>query len=157
VEHSTFERDLGPSPRGRRHAHHLLHIGHRECGQGLCAHVEHYSYGPRCQTKIHDFGRDDVELTASPIAHTTGLAFRVIKPLLVGGATCLMDVWEPQHALELIASRAAHIRPVRALYRNDDRRRRARSPSLETFRLFVCGVLQCPGISRGGREELSQL
>jgi cyclohexanecarboxylate-CoA ligase/acyl-CoA synthetase len=52
---------------------------------------------------VLDMGADDVMFMPSPITHATGLAMGVAAPLLLGGGTHLMDVWEPKEGLRRIA------------------------------------------------------
>lgn len=48
------------------------------------------------------FGRDDVTLMASPLAHQTGFLYGIMKPIITGGRVVLQDVWDPREAVELV-------------------------------------------------------
>lgn len=49
-----------------------------------------------------DYTEDDVQFGPSPITHSTGLMTSVLMPLIAGAGSCLMEVWEPAEALQLI-------------------------------------------------------
>jgi acyl-CoA synthetase (AMP-forming)/AMP-acid ligase II len=104
-----------------------------------------YAFTPRTQCRIYDFGTNDIELVVSPITHTTGLAGGLLKPLVGGGAVCLMDVWEPQRAVDLIdqigCTQVTGATPFLALLLETVR---ARPGSGKALRDFICGGAPVP-------------
>jgi cyclohexanecarboxylate-CoA ligase len=44
----------------------------------------------------------DVTLMGSPLAHQTGFLYGMLMPIMLGGKAVLMDVWNPEHAAQLI-------------------------------------------------------
>ena len=105
LDSESPERDideLGAAPRPDD-GHIIGFTSGTEANAKGCFHTWNtYSYSPRVQALMYDFGPDDCELVPSPITHTAGLAGGFLKPLLAGGRVCLMDAWDPQRAIELI-------------------------------------------------------
>jgi cyclohexanecarboxylate-CoA ligase/acyl-CoA synthetase len=104
-----------------------------------------YQFTPTVQGRLYDFGRDDVELVVSPVTHTTGLAAGLLKPLIAGGSLCLMDVWEPDGAVELLDSvgctQTTAATPFLTMLLDAVR---ARGGGGESLRVFVCGGAPVP-------------
>jgi acyl-CoA synthetase (AMP-forming)/AMP-acid ligase II len=73
-----------------------------EAGAKGCTHTWNtFAFSVRGIAEQCDFGPGDAELVPSPVTHTTGL-IGVLKPLMYRGRSCLMPVWDPAEALELI-------------------------------------------------------
>jgi cyclohexanecarboxylate-CoA ligase len=49
----------------------------------------------------------DVMLMGSPLAHQTGFLYGMLMPVVLGGKSVLMDIWNPAHAAELIQDERA--------------------------------------------------
>ena len=49
-----------------------------------------------------DITHELVVLMGSPLAHQTGFLYGILLPIVVGGRLVLMDVWNPEHAAQLI-------------------------------------------------------
>jgi cyclohexanecarboxylate-CoA ligase len=52
-------------------------------------------------TRIELDGADTV-LMASPLAHLTGFLYGLMLPIVLGGTSVLMDMWDPAHAARII-------------------------------------------------------
>ena len=129
--------------------HHLIVFtsGTESKAKG-CLHTwNSYSYTPHNQTELYEFGRNDIELCVSPITHTTGLASGLLKPLVSGGALCLLDVWDPKVALGLIeefgCTQTTGATPF--LSSLIDAAREIGS-SAESLKVFICGGAPVPAV-----------
>ena len=56
------------------------------------------------QQKVHALRSEDVVLMPAPLSHVSGLVNGVLLPAFCGIRTVLMDVWDPERALQLIES-----------------------------------------------------
>jgi cyclohexanecarboxylate-CoA ligase len=56
--------------------------------------------------EVFGLGPSDLVFMASPLAHITGLLYGIILPALLGSGCVLMDVWEPDRAVDLIEAHA---------------------------------------------------
>lgn len=56
------------------------------------------------QQQVHALRSDDVVLMPAPLSHVSGLLNGVLLPAFCGMRTVLMDVWDPERALQLIES-----------------------------------------------------
>jgi cyclohexanecarboxylate-CoA ligase/acyl-CoA synthetase len=111
-----------------------------------CLHTWNtYQFTPTMQARLYAFGRDDIELVVSPVTHTTGLAAGLLKPLMAGGSICLMDIWDPAAAIELIdAVRCTHTTAATPFLTMLLDAARARGGGAESLRAFVCGGAPVP-------------
>jgi acyl-CoA synthetase (AMP-forming)/AMP-acid ligase II len=137
--------ELGPRP--HVDAGHIIGFtSGTESDPKGCYHTwNSYSFTPRMQVGLYGYGPDDIELVVSPPTHTAGLAAGVLKPLVGGGAMCLMSDWSPASALELITrhhiTMATGATPFIAMLAD------AYDPAVHdasTFRLFFCGGAPVP-------------
>jgi acyl-CoA synthetase (AMP-forming)/AMP-acid ligase II len=136
---------LGPRP--DPNAGHLIGFtsGTESSPKG-CFHTwNSYSFTPRMQVRLYEATQDDIDLVVSPPTHTSGLAAGLLKPLLSGGAACLMPRWGAQEALRLItkhkATMATGATPFIAMLAD------AYDPEVHdvsSFRLFLCGGAPVP-------------
>jgi acyl-CoA synthetase (AMP-forming)/AMP-acid ligase II len=111
-----------------------------------CLHTwNSYRYTPLNQMQLYEFGRDDIELVVSPITHTTGLAAGLLKPLIAGGALCMMDIWEPKAAVRIVeqigCTQMTGATPFLAQLLEAAKELRIESSRL---RVFVCGGAPVP-------------
>ena len=60
-------------------------------------------YHSRALGSVLGLTRDDKILMGSPLGHYTGFAYGVNMPLMLGSKIVLMDMWEPETAVRLIA------------------------------------------------------
>ncbi len=51
--------------------------------------------------------RNETVLMASPLAHLTGFMYGLMMPVLLGGRSVLMDIWDPAEAARIIAAERA--------------------------------------------------
>lgn len=49
-----------------------------------------------------ELNSDDVFLMASPLAHLTGFLYGLMMPVILGGPSVLMDIWDPAEATRII-------------------------------------------------------
>jgi len=111
-----------------------------------CFHTwNSYAFTPRTQVRLYGATPDDIDLVVSPPTHTSGLAAGLLKPLVGGGAACLMPKWGPQEALRLIsrhrATMATGATPFIAMLAD------AYDPEIHdvsSFRMFLCGGAPVP-------------
>jgi acyl-CoA synthetase (AMP-forming)/AMP-acid ligase II len=110
-QHSTADTgDLGPIPEPET-GHVIAFTSGTESKARGCFHTWNtYSSAAKFHAQITNFGPDSIELVPSPIAHATGLAVGLLKPMLSGGSAVFMDIWNPDEALRLITEhRCTHI------------------------------------------------
>jgi acyl-CoA synthetase (AMP-forming)/AMP-acid ligase II len=69
-----------------------------------CLHTFNtYCAGARLLGQVWRYTADDIQFGPSPVTHTTGLVTSILLPLIHGGGSHLMEVWEPREGLEHIA------------------------------------------------------
>jgi acyl-CoA synthetase (AMP-forming)/AMP-acid ligase II len=69
-----------------------------------CLHTFNtYCAGARLLGQVWRYTADDIQFGPSPVTHTTGLVTSILLPLIHGGGSHLMEVWEPREGLERIA------------------------------------------------------
>jgi len=61
------------------------------------------AYKARTMTAVHGLSRDDVVLMPSPLAHVSGLLNAVLVPGAAGMRAVLMERWDPERGLRLMA------------------------------------------------------
>jgi len=71
-------------PKGVLHTHNTIIFGEKSFAQAL------------------EISAEDTCFMASPISHASGFAHGVNLPMIVGGKTVLLDIWDPEDALKLI-------------------------------------------------------
>lgn len=49
-----------------------------------------------------ELNSDDVFLMASPLAHLTGFLYGLMMPVILGGPSVLMDIWDPAEAARIV-------------------------------------------------------
>ncbi len=87
----------------------------------------------------------DLQFGPSPITHSTGLINSVLVPLLTGGSTYVMEVWDPERALERIAELGctATVAPTTFLQMILDRYDPARH-DMSSMRVWACAASVIP-------------
>jgi cyclohexanecarboxylate-CoA ligase len=100
---------------------------------------------------VRDFGdrlglvADDVELTASPMAHQTGFLYGFLTPILRGMTIVLQDVWRPARAAEIIEGEGVTFCMASTPFLADLAAQAEVHPdAFRTFRLFLCGGAPVP-------------
>jgi cyclohexanecarboxylate-CoA ligase len=94
---------------------------------------------------VYGLDSSDVCLMGSTLAHQTGFAYGMLKPLASGMTVVYQDVWNPDLALEIIESElvtwtlAATAFAVDLIAAQRERRR-----DVTSFRYFVCGGAPIP-------------
>jgi cyclohexanecarboxylate-CoA ligase len=69
-----------------------------------CLHTFNtFGCGSRLLGRAFGYSADDVQLSPSPVTHTTGLITGFLMPLIHGASTHLMETWEPRAGLADIA------------------------------------------------------
>jgi len=61
----------------------------------------------KAQSAYHRLGPDEVFVTASPVAHVSGLLYGELLPVSLGATTVLMASWDPSRFVSLIESERA--------------------------------------------------
>jgi cyclohexanecarboxylate-CoA ligase len=88
---------------------------------------------------------DDVELTASPMAHQTGFLYGFLTPVLRGMTFVLQDVWRPAKATEIVRDEGVTFAMASTPFLADLVAQADADPdSFRTFRLFLCGGAPVP-------------
>jgi long-chain acyl-CoA synthetase len=90
---------------------------------------------------------EDVHLTTGPLYHSAPLVFSLVVPLMAGVSTVLMDGWDPEETLQLIARhRVTHTHMVPTMFHRllslpEDVRRRY---DVSSLRFILHGAAPCP-------------
>jgi cyclohexanecarboxylate-CoA ligase len=88
---------------------------------------------------------DDVELSASPMAHQTGFLYGFLTPVLRGMTFVLQDVWRPARAADIIeAERVTFSMAATPFLADLSAQAESRPASFRTLRLFLCGGAPVP-------------
>jgi acyl-coenzyme A synthetase/AMP-(fatty) acid ligase len=95
--------DAGPRPTADD-PHVIVYSSGTEARPKGCLHTFNtLAFLPRQAVAPMALGAGDVFFMPSPVTHTTGLTLGILTPTLVGGSIHLLDVWNPEVALERIA------------------------------------------------------
>ncbi|MBT6277939.1 MAG: AMP-binding protein, partial [Chromatiales bacterium] len=92
-----------------------------------------------------DLDEHIVVLMGSPLAHQTGFLFGILLPMILGGRTVFMDVWDPDVAVPLISEQGVTFTMGATPFLSD----LAQSAQLERFptdslEIFICGGAPIP-------------
>ncbi len=52
--------------------------------------------------RYHRLGSDEIFVMPSPVGHISGLLYGIMLPVVIGGTSVLMEVWDPEHFLALV-------------------------------------------------------
>ena len=99
--------------------------------------------GPR---SVLGLSREDTVLMPSPLGHYTGFEYGVNTPMVAGMKTVLMDYWDPNTAVRLVAEEQVSWTWAATTFLMDF----ARSDALDEYdvpslRYFICGGAAIPG------------
>ena len=101
-----------------------------------------------------------VVLMGSPLAHQTGFLFGMLLPLMVGGRTVLMDIWNPERAAKLIHTEEVTLTMGATPFLSDLTNTNAleRFPP-DTLQFFVCAGAPIPRplVERAGERLGAQI
>lgn len=90
--------------------------------------------------------KSDVILMASPMAHQTGFMYGLMMPVMLGASAVLLDVWQPQAAVDLIRAEGATFTMASTPFLTDLARAVADSGKpVPTLRTFLCAGAPIPG------------
>ena len=94
-----------------------------------------------------EFDERSVCLMGSPLAHQTGFLFGMLLPILVGGRTVLMDMWDPDEAIRIVSEEQVTYTMGATVFLSD----MTESPLLEKFptnslEVFICGGAPIPRV-----------
>lgn len=111
---------------------------------------------------VHEFARrmqlgsGDVVFMPSPLAHQLGFCYGMMMPLLLGVPVVLTDVWNPAHAVELIAAHRATYTFAATPFLADLANLPGMAPArVAPLRLFMSsGAPIPPAIVQAARERL---
>ena len=102
-------------------------------------------YHSRSPGSVLGLNRDDRILMGSPLGHYTGFAFGINMPLALGSKTVLMDMWEPETAVRLIAEEGVTWTMGATPFLMDLTRTDALDRyNVSTLRYFVCAGATIP-------------
>ncbi|MDA1348632.1 MAG: AMP-binding protein [Chloroflexi bacterium] len=99
--------------------------------------------GPR---SVLGLSREDTVLMPSPLGHYTGFEYGINTPMVAGMKTVLMDYWDPNTAVRLVAEERVSWTWAATTFLMDF----ARSDALDEYavpslRYFICGGASIPG------------
>jgi cyclohexanecarboxylate-CoA ligase len=99
--------------------------------------------GPR---SVLGLSREDTVLMPSPLGHYTGFEYGINTPMIAGMKTVLMDYWDPNTAVRLVAEERVSWTWAATTFLMDF----ARSGALDEYdvpsmRYFICGGAAIPG------------
>lgn len=112
-------------PKGAVHSHDTL--GHED--RSMVAHVQ--------------LTPDDVVLSASPVAHVTGVLYGFHLASLLGTAVVFCDVWSPERGWELVTAEGCTVTVAATPFLHGLTHSSAR-PASSTLRVFGCGGADVP-------------
>ncbi len=114
-------------PKGVIHSHNTLRTGARS--------LDH----------VYGLGGDDVCFMASTLAHQTGFALGMAKPLSLGATIVYQDVWDAPALLDAVEREGIAWTVSATAFAVDLVEAQRRDPhDLSTFRYFVCGGAPIP-------------
>ncbi len=101
--------------------------------------------GGRALSDVLGLGGDDVCFMASTLAHQTGFALGMVKPLSMGATIVYQDVWDAEALLDAIETEKIAWTVSATAFAVDLIAAQERSPhDLSSFRYFVCGGAPIP-------------
>lgn len=115
------------TPKGVLHSHNSIHALVRQIGR-------HWRVDP-----------GDAFLVPSPISHIGGSIYAFEAPLLLGSKAVLMDRWDPEAAVGLIAAEGCtHMAGATPFLEQLLAAAQARDEHLKTLKVFICGGASVP-------------
>jgi len=94
----------------------------------------------RSLAPVHGLGADDVVLMPSPLTHISGIVHAYLVPAVHGTTAVLLDRWQPDEALALIAAeRVTYMVGAPTFLRDLAQHPRRAAHDTRSFRLFSCG------------------
>lgn len=91
-------------------------------------------------------GADDVVLMASPMAHQTGFMYGLMMPIMLQARAVLLDVWEPNTAVDLIRAEGVTFTMASTPFLTDLAKSvTASGKSVPTLATFLCAGAPIPG------------
>ncbi len=88
---------------------------------------------------------DDVVLMASPMAHQTGFMYGLMMPVILGCPAVILDVWNPDRAIEIINEHAVTFTMASTPFLTDLTDRVQATDAVPTLRTFLCAGAPIPG------------
>ncbi len=88
---------------------------------------------------------DDVVLMASPMAHQTGFMYGLMMPVVLGCPAVLLDVWNPDRAIEIINEQAVTFTMASTPFLADLTERVQATDAVPSLRTFLCAGAPIPG------------
>ena len=89
---------------------------------------------------------DDVVLMASPMAHQTGFIYGLMMPIMLRASVVLLDVWEPQRAIELIRTEGVSFTMASTPFLADlTKTVKETGHAVPTLKTFLCAGAPIPG------------
>jgi cyclohexanecarboxylate-CoA ligase len=100
--HETLAEELGPGP-DADDGHITIYTSGTTSRPKGCRHTWNTaSFSARMMIGQLAWTDADVAFGPSPVAHSTGYITSIVIPLLAGGSSHLMEIWEPEEALARI-------------------------------------------------------
>ncbi len=101
---------------------------------------------------------DDVVLMASPMAHQTGFMYGLMMPVILGCPAVLLDVWNPDRAIEIINEHAVTFTMASTPFLTDLADRAEATVAVPSLRTFLCAGAPIPGplVERAQRTLASE-
>jgi len=88
---------------------------------------------------------DDVVLMASPMAHQTGFMYGLMMPVILGCPAVILDVWNPDRAIEIINEHAVTFTMASTPFLTDLTDRVQATDAVPSLRTFLCAGAPIPG------------
>ena len=89
---------------------------------------------------------EDVILMASPMAHQTGFMYGLMMPIMLRASVVLLDVWEPQRAIELIRTEGVSFTMASTPFLADlTKTVKETGHAVPTLKTFLCAGAPIPG------------
>lgn len=90
--------------------------------------------------RVHQLTPADTVLMPSPLTHISGLLHAILVPAILGTTAVLMDRWDADQAVQLIATERVTYMAGAPTFMQDLIAAQQRTPcDLSSFRLFTCG------------------
>jgi acyl-CoA synthetase (AMP-forming)/AMP-acid ligase II len=105
--------------------------------------------------RVHELTPADRTLMPSPLTHISGVIHGIMTPALLGTSAVLMQRWDPEHALDLIARERVTYMVGAPTFLQDLLAQAPRaSADVSSLRLFSCGGAGVsPALIRDARER----
>ena len=100
----------------------------------------------RGPASVLGLGPDDTVLMPSPLGHYTGFAYGINTPMVLGMKAVLMDYWQPDTAVRLVAEQGVTWTWAATTFLIDFVRSEAHDRhDIDSLRYFICGGASIPG------------